>query len=175
MTFVTPGIPTDQWTVLEAFRDRLIEQLALSESTCIVSEEHDPPAKGAQHNLMLLISPGGGRYGEEQDGGGGNTLIERSDVTITVYSRMRLDRTGHLASATTNADRGLLVWKKKILRAILKDGDTAGWMPTNADGDYILTDFPQAVDSSKAYKVQDGCWALDVVVSADFLWDLSDE
>lgn len=170
MTFTTPGVPTNQWTVLEAFRDRLIDQLALTESTCIVSEEHDPPAQGARHNLLLLISPGGGRYGGEQDGGGGHTLIERSDVTITVYSRMRLDRTGHSHSLTTNPDRGLLIWKKKILRALVLD-----WMPTDADGNYLLTDFPQALDACKPYQVQDGCWALDVVISADFLWDLSDE
>ena len=127
-------IATTQDAVLLAIVDRLRLQLSLSNSQCFLSVQPEAQPTVNQ-NLWMTVSPEDGRIDESAFAGGGQeTLFEETFAVITIFSAMRLDRPEHSISFLTEAARGVLIAKRKVLKAL------AGFDPVNGDGDLILNE-----------------------------------
>jgi hypothetical protein len=151
-------IDIDQATVLQAVIDRLQAALKLSDRQCYpTARPQDVPAVPIGGDYFVTVSPGGGTFDlEEQVPGVAATeltaaiagnVTESSDVTVTAYSRIKTDSTGHDRDMLMDATRGLLPIKKAILSAM------CGQDLEDADGNTFLRQLIYA----------QGCSAPDIV------------
>lgn len=168
---------TNQDIVLSKVVDRLRSQIVEfnAKNTCFVSLDPEPEEEQRQ-SIFATVSPIDGEYDQGTfDGAGRHGVLERSGFTVTVFSLVKLDRPDEQFQALQHESRGLLILKKKVLQAILVGDDGGTWMPTNASGASLLTDFiapvragfPMAADNSKHAK-------LSVTFLANWQWDLSE-
>ncbi|MCC7424837.1 MAG: hypothetical protein IT428_31585, partial [Planctomycetaceae bacterium] len=97
---------------------------------------------------------------------GGNVLIENAGVTVTIFSKCKLDRVGQSAVVLTDATKGLLVKKQQILKALV------GWMPVDGSGDQIGTAHMRALGCSPIGQYADGA-RMSLQFATEFLWDLT--
>lgn len=160
-------VASTQAEVLEAIVERLISQIEqLADNTCFLSLTPEPPVNVSQ-NLFVTVAPLAGTFGEgEFEGGGENVTFERAGVVVTIFSAIKLDRVAHAAEILLDKNRGLLEWKRKILRTL------AGHDPTVEGGDETLTELVTPLDSSPI--TYDGKHArLMLTFSTDIDWDLT--
>lgn len=173
---MTQSAFTDQDAVLDAVVERLRDQIEEfnAKNKCFVSLDPEPEEEQRQ-NVFATVSPIDGDYDRGTfDGAGRYGVLERSGFTVTAFSLVKLDRPDEQYAALQHESRGLLILKKKILKAILVANDGGTWMPTNASGASLLTDFiapvragfPMAAEFSKHAK-------LSVTFSANWMWNLS--
>lgn len=164
-------IDVDQTTVLEALISRLKDRLQLSDSHCYETVNPlDPGPAPPGGDFFVTVSTGDGSFDEDmQIGGGEDQLREECEVTVTGYSRIKLDRTGHDKKLLHDEIRGLLkAIKGKILKALV------GQDLQDDDDNYFLRDHIRARRSSQPDHDREkgiGWISLTFVVSWD--WDLS--
>lgn len=167
---------TDQDEVLTAIVERLRSEIAEfnAPNKCFVSIDPEPEEEQRQ-SIFATVSPIDGEFEAGVfDGAGGHGALERSGFTVTVFSKINLDRPDEQYQALQNESRGLFSLKKKILKALLRNSTGGVWTPTNASGASLLADyiaparagFPMAADNSKHAK-------LSVTFSASWTWNLT--
>lgn len=162
-------IDATQSLVVERVVARLREALDLSEGRCYETLEPllEPEIpKGGDY--FLTVSPGDGHFDEGmQDGGGRAQLMERSSVTVTAYTKIRLDRGDHAAGILQEVNRGVLHLKRKIL-AVLVGEDLA-----DEEGNLLLRHPLYALQSWRPrYLAKSGIAMIAVGFGTDFDWDL---
>lgn len=127
-------VPATQDAILLAVVARLQTELSLSPSECFLSC-HPEATPSVNHNLWMTVSAEDGQIdGSAFAGGGKATLFEETFAVVTIFSAMRLDRTEHSTSFLTDTARGVLIHKRKVLKAL------AQFDPTNGDGNFILNE-----------------------------------
>jgi len=110
---------TDQITVLNAIVDKLrtdISDAFGGESTCFVSDTPWPGVE-VQDELFCTVHPLDSQFQfDDPVGGGSEGIVENAVFGVTVWSKIILDRLEHNATELTDADRGLLTLKKRVLK-----------------------------------------------------------
>jgi hypothetical protein len=134
-------LPQDE--ILIANCDRLRGAIqGLNDSNCFVT--YQPiPLHFPSGFYCVTVAPGEGSFPAEFYAGGGNaTLTEQGSVIVTPMVCMKLDRPFRSEQALLQPDRGLLVWKRSILKALLvwdvSNFPGPAWEPTDANGRPLL-------------------------------------
>lgn len=158
---------TNHVDILNAVVARLQAQVTgFNSVTCFVSDVPEPPANVAQQ-IFATVAPTSSQFDQaNQIGGGANVLIEDAGITVTIFSKLTLDRVGQAAILLTETTKGLLVKKKQILKALV------GWMPVDGSNNQIGVSHMRALGCSPVGQYQDG-GRMSIQFSSEFLWDLS--
>lgn len=164
-----PWVETDFNDVLEAVMRRLIDQVeGFTASNCVISDETEPstPFSG---NVMCFVSPMGGEFDAEWlVGGGEHQCKENTGVLISVWTQMKLDPKQRTEQALTNRSRGLVVFKKRILKAL------TGHRLLDESGNELLTDLMAPRSSVHVRKSEESkSVGFSLSFSTDFLWNLT--
>ena len=149
----------------------LRRQLDLNETTCFETLFPDaPPRLPAGGGLQVTVAPVGGIFDVElQIGGGAGQLMESETWTVTIYSRLNLDRAHHDEQLLRHAIKGLWPLKQKLLKAIIGVDLTI-----NDDDDTFLRQLLYVTRSgAPKYDPDKHVGWLSVDVAIDFDWDLS--
>jgi hypothetical protein len=167
-------VDVDQTTVMAALIARLKDRLQLAESHCYetINPPHAPPVAPPGGDFFVTVLVGDGAFDEGmQDAGGEEQLKEECEVTVTGYSRIRLDRVGHDTLLLHDDLRGLLkAIKFKILKALV------GVDLQNEDDEYFLRDMIRVRRASQADHDKDkGIGWISIVFVVSWDWDLADE
>jgi hypothetical protein len=109
-------VDVDQTQVLDSFMELLRLELPLTDRTCYITL--DPPGQLAfipASDWWITVSPGEGVFvdGEQSPG----NITEDFSVTVTIYSRIRLDQAGRDTSLVLDGVRGLYPLKQRVLAA----------------------------------------------------------
>lgn len=166
------AFPTDQATVLSRVLVRMIDTIGeFNESTCFLTAQPlQEPIASVQNNLFCTVSPTSGTYDESVFvGAGEHCVIENGGIIIVVYNAMRLDRSSHDSILLTDATRGLLTLKWKIIKAL------AGHVLQDQEGNSILVNpmAPErAEDIRSMWERPVGLGDMALVFSTDFEWDI---
>lgn len=111
-------VDVTQETVLKRIVVRLRRQLRLNRSRCYETLEPEAPAiqpVGGGH--FVTVAPGDGQFVEGEQAP--PNVTEEWSVLVTVYTRIKLDRLNSDQELLRDASRGLLVLKRKILKALV--------------------------------------------------------
>ncbi|MCP4539923.1 MAG: hypothetical protein GY832_22515 [Chloroflexi bacterium] len=142
-------------------------ELDLGERSCYLTLDPDsPPIIPPSGDYFVTISPASGEFtqGEQIPG----NISERSDVTVTVYTRIRLDSTDHDRQALLDASRGLIGSQMRVLAALVGkeiEGD---------DGETYLRVLAHTTHSTMPrFDKARGIGSMGVDVGIEFDWDLS--
>ncbi len=113
-------VDISQVDAIDAFTRHLRDSLELNDRTCYQTiEPMAPPNMPVGAPWWVSVSPGDSSFDEAlQAGGGQMQLSESMGITVTGYTRIRLDSTDHDEKLFGNAVRGLFVTKQKILQAV---------------------------------------------------------
>lgn len=134
-------IDTTQIDVLNAILLRLRNQLTLDDRTCFaVARPQDAPNIFPGGNYFLTVAFGDGTFNEEEQVT--VNCMEATDFTITAYTRIKTDSTGHDMFLLTDSARGLLSIKKLILKALV------GQDLQDDDGFVFLRELIKAIHAS---------------------------
>lgn len=162
---------TDQSTVLNAILARIQDQVTefSAGNTCFLVIDPEQFEPSERQELCLTVAPNSGDYDQEVfTGAGEDGLIEQSGFTVTVWSKIKLDRHDQSTYALNNASRGLLPLKKKLLKCL------TNWMPTDGtSGAPLLTEFIAPVSAGYPVSATKGLVTLSLSFSSNWLWDLS--
>lgn len=143
-----------------------IPELSTPEA-CYVSDYPQPPAN-VSGNLFCQVSATDGEFPEDlQAGAGENNLQEYAGVVVTVWSKIKLDRTGKTEALVLDPNRGMLAIKKKILTALKPQN------LVDPDGYWLLTNFlmPRSCSAPRYDEKFDG-GTMALHFSTDFAWSL---
>lgn len=106
-----------QAAVLTAIAARLRSALTLAANQCYLSALPLHPKMLRGGPWFLAVSPGTGSFVEGEQAIGNCT--EETTVTITMYSRIAVDRADEDDKSLTDTSRGLLAIKQKVLTALV--------------------------------------------------------
>lgn len=121
--------------------------------------------------MFVTVAPGKGQFVVEEQAP--EQCTEQWDVIVTVYSRIRLDSTGHDQALFRDAARGLLGMKRKVLEVTVGvDLATDGHTPP-AQPDTFLRQWLHAVSSTPPdYDAQQEIGWLSITFGVDYDWQL---
>lgn len=163
---------TTQAEVLLRVQARLISAISsLNVSTCFLTLEPEPPME-VKGNLFLTVCPMSGQFDEGFMVGAGQAgALESAGVIVTIWSACKLDKAGEAGTALTDATRGILAVKRKVLAALTSHD------LLNSSGQPMLTAYMKPVSSdvprASVYNT-DQKLGLPLAFSTEFIWDLSD-
>lgn len=166
-------VDVEQADVFEAVTLHLRRALGLNDRQCYETLDPYSPKIPKGGDYFVTVAPGEGQYDvEHQIGGGEDQLTENSVVTVTAYTRIKLDSTDHDEKLLRDARRGVFVLKRKILKALVGSDPTIG-------GNEFLRQLiyarhahaPQILEASTDNRLRLACISIDFGV--DFDWDLS--
>ena len=131
--------------VLSHVEHRLITKVTeLSAANCFICDTPVPDVLPSQ-SPIVTICLGDSQYDEATYmGAGPNALCEQSTVIITVLNRVVLDPPPKAREALMHTARGLLVFKRPILSALLLsdtqscEGYADQFAPSGADGHFLV-------------------------------------
>jgi hypothetical protein len=170
-------IATTQAAVLDAIVQRLkkLPGADLNDSTCFVTLYPERPGPLPPGDLFLTVSPGGGTFDPGwHEGGGEHQTKEDAVVFVTIFSRQKLDRAGRDDNKLLSLPKGLLEWKRMVLRWLSNhdlqvpqaDGTGFGSALVNAMA-------PLTADAAESHGEKEEYAFLKMGFSTDFLWDLT--
>lgn len=162
---------TDQVTVLEGIVKQITQNVTALGSyvNCFVSDDPEP-SEEIQDNLFCTVTVYGGAFDDAPFVGGGPYGVnEASRFLVTIWSRIETDMQERSYNAATDADRGLLVLKKQVLKAL------AGQQLYDAQGNPILLEAIRPIQSLNppGRSASGDFSSLGIVFEAQFSWDLS--
>jgi len=161
-------INVDQIAVLEAVVARLISQISeFDANSCFISLDPIPIPIPTQ---PLFCTVGITESSFDQgiiEGGGQAACAEDSGVIVTVANRVMLDKVHTHKVALEESARGLLTFKKKILKALVSHDLLSG-------SDTFLRNLMMPLSgAAPGSNAKDRINWISVVFSTDFDWDLS--
>lgn len=163
-----PGTPTTQIEVLEAVVARIRSQLEQfdEDNLCFLSVDPDPCYEVFQPQYITVAPAEGGLDDGIFDGSGSTN--ELSAVEVTVWSQVKLDREGADVEMLETDDRGLLVIKRQILRALSRH------MLLDPEGNMILVRPMRLLHAAyPKHRNDDDRGNISMTFSTDFIWDLT--
>jgi len=161
-------VDVTQTDVLELVVKHLREQLELNERTCW--ETIEPLAVQIPRGgpFFVTVAPGEGQFepGEQAP----RNITEEWSITVTGYTRPKVDSTDHDEKLLRDAARGLLVVKHKILKALV------GEDIQNKNRDEFLRQLLYAQHSSRPqFDKEKGIGWISIDFGVEFDWDLVTE
>lgn len=109
-----------QADILLAVVDRLRSEISEFDSDTLCYITNVPwPGIEVTDNLFCTVCPTSDSFDPGSPvGAGENLIIENSLVQVSIWSRLLLDEAEHAEIALTDAERGLLTMKQKVLAAL---------------------------------------------------------
>jgi hypothetical protein len=159
-----------QCDVLDAVVWRLRTALSLTDRTAyVVARAQDVPLLPVGGDYFLTVAPGDGTFAPEEQAPG--NITEDSEVTVSVYTRIKVDSTGHDDALLLDDARGLLAIKKLILGAL------CGQDLVDEDGNtflrqWIFAKHCEAPDIVTAGRDGVACGIIRLVFGVNFDWSL---
>lgn len=159
---------------MAAFLLKLRTDLSLTENTCYEVEHPDlAPQEITQGSVVITVCPGDGSFPIEEQAS--VQLAEDSDVIVTWFTKISLDRQSRITNLLHDAERGILPWKARILRSLMPT-------PASAGGNRILlpsgNNFMRGEVTAKSYHRAN--WDKDKMIGwasltfgVGFDWDLT--
>lgn len=166
-----PRADIEQGDVLERFVARISERLSLEKGRCFIVAMPELRASPPGGEYFVTVAPGTGSFDVElQIGGGEFQCTEEWQVLVTVYSRIKLDQSGHDDRLLVDAGRGLYKLKRLVLKALVgNDLETDG-------GDTFLRQLLYVISCGQPeYDKEKQIGWLSMVFGVSWDWDLSDE
>jgi len=158
-----------QSDVVKSLVTRLRDQLSLNERQCYRTIHPLTKARTPPGDWWVTVSAGEGYFDAPLfEGGGRNQLSEDLQVTVTGYSRVRLDSTGHDEQLLDELERGLFHIKRRLLDAV------AGIDLLDADGNPFLREFlvPRSATRPEYDEAEYTGW-ISIVFSMQYDWELT--
>lgn len=140
----------------------------LKPETCFLALDPELPFE-LGHNIFVTVVPQGGEFDLSVfDGHAQYGTFERASVVITFWTAIRLDQKGRAATALGEAARGLLPWKRRVLKTF------SGLDLQDADGRRILTALMAPLRALHPSRMENGekHLGISLVFATDFDWDL---
>jgi hypothetical protein len=113
--------PTNHATILSAIVTKLradIPDVFGSETTCFISDIAWPGIE-VHDEVLCTVHPADSEFESEGAiGGGRQGIIENGVFRVTVWSKHSVDRIEHTVYALTDATRGILGLKKRVLQSL---------------------------------------------------------
>lgn len=170
---------TNQKAICEAFAARIITKIPQHFADANVwFDDSALPASGEWPNRdhAIAIVPGDGEFDQGmQLGGGPCAIVENATTSVAIYKRNSRDVMRELDQVLFNTDDGLLsVYKRLVLKAILRDENNQPWVPVDVDGNNLLHEGIRVLSSVGPQRLTE--WPLTMVVLTfytAFNWDLS--
>lgn len=159
---------TTQDVVLTRIVTQLRASMSLSDSQCFLSC-HPEAQPSVNQNLWITVSPEDGLFDADAFAGGGNeTLFEQTFAVITIFSAMRLDRPEHSISFLTDNARGVLIAKRKVLKAL------SMFDPQDEDDLYLLSEPMAPTNSPRPLNDRQRIGDVQIWFAFSYQWDLLD-
>ncbi len=137
-----------------------------SDGQCFVSDTEWPDVDVNQ-NLFCTVKPGKGKFDQSLiDGSGHLGVAESVIITVTVWSRVESDQVEHFVYGLTDPDRGLLVYKQRLLKVL------AGKYLYGQDLLSILIEALSPVDATTTPQKVDDFASVSIAFDARFWWNL---
>lgn len=159
---------TTQSTVIERMIARIQAQTEFSSDTLCFDTVMPVPLHLPSADGFCTVSPGGGQFnvgGEEEP----NSEAENSVVKVSIFVMVAADQAGREGVALRHATRGLLYFKKKVLKAFDKHDLLDG------SGNAICRDLIHPIDCSEPDMVAEHphVYMITLTFAVNFTWDLS--
>lgn len=109
----------EQNDIFDAIVKALIDNIdGLSDKNCFISVYPSPPYK-VPDNFFITVGPTAGTFDEDMiTGGAQNQCTEDTSALVTMFSRFQCMRPGQERNALNDQSRGLLRYKRLILKAL---------------------------------------------------------
>lgn len=158
--------------VMAAVLLRLRSALSLKETNCYEVEHPELAPEVIFGDIMLTVCPGDGDFPIDEQAG--PQLAENSDVTVTWFTKIQLDRQQKVKNMLHEAERGILPWKARILRCMLPTAATGGNEILLPSGSRFLRDqiFVKRYNRANWDKDKQVAWA-SLIFGVNFDWDLT--
>jgi len=156
-----------------AVLDRLVEflraELPLEERSCYLAiEPLSPPVIPKSGDYFVTVSPGPGNFVEGEQVP--VNVTEEWSITVTAYTRVRLDSTDHHRQLMLNASRGLIILKRRLLKALV--GVDLAIEANGTEG--FLRNYLYAKSATQPqWDEKKGIAWIGVDFGVDFDWDLT--
>lgn len=165
------SVATSHKAVIEAVVARLIDQISVfNAKTMFLADSADAASSQPKKDKIwgCVIPMQGTPDDREFEGSGPAGLLERTGVTVIVFSNKRLDQAGESAIYMTDASSGLLELKRQVLKAL------CDWIPVDGSDNQLLVNAVQPLHCDPPQKsTGDKVGDLAITFSTDFEWDLS--
>lgn len=163
---VNVRVDVTQDAVLTQIVETLREKLGLNSRQCWETLEPMAPKLPIAGDFFVTVSPGDGRFaeGEQQVA----NLTEQWVITVTIYSRVKLDSTDHEEKLLHDPRRGLFIAKHKVLQALI------GQDIQTDDRNLFLRELLYAISCTRPQHDESKhvSW-LSIDFGVDFDWDLT--
>lgn len=166
--------PTDQATLLRSVVKMLRAEVPAfaTETTCFVSDEPWPSVE-VNDNVFCTVCPLSAMFAPNEPVGAADLgIIEVSELQVTVWSRIATDQLEREGLAFLDADRGLLILKKAVLKCLAGQQLFADY-PTNSQPMLIEYCRPTRAAHPPSKQHHDDFSSFAIVFEAPFYWDLS--
>jgi hypothetical protein len=167
-------VDIEQGDLLERIATLLRRGLRLDKRSCFLTISPLSVAIPPGGDFFVSVSPGEGSFQTEDQHE--EQCTEFTTVTVTGYTRIRVDSTGHDDKLLLEAARGLLRLKGRILKVLVGKDPSVSDKPTAAEEDQAVRQLLFAIRAHRPEydeKRQIGWLSIDFGV--DFDWDLSDD
>jgi hypothetical protein len=166
--------PTTQSTILLAIVAKLradLPDVFGTDATCFVSDVPWPSLE-VQDDLFCTVCPTSSRFDADYPvGAASRGIVEVGGFQVTVWSRLSLDQLEQSLLALTDADRGLLNLKQRVLRSLAGQQLYAD-PPTNSAPLLIKYLCPTSATHSPSRQASVDFNSIGLAFEAPFYWDL---
>ena len=129
--------PTNEIAILTAIVEKLradMDDIIPNETTCFISDVPWPDVTVHDDTFCTVCLRDGG-YGEQEPTGGGSFgIIENAIFQVTFWSKLSTDQIEHSIYAMTDATRGILKLKQRVLKCLAGQQMFDGTTPLLASG-----------------------------------------
>ena len=174
MSLTAPArVDVTQSVALETIVELLRDRLGLNESQVFeVEDSQEPPPLPPGGDAFYTVAADEGTFPEGEQVPGNAT--EDGSFTVSCYTRIQLDQTGHAKQLLHANRRGLLKLKQNVLWALV------GTDPVTTDGTAFVRETLACIRSSRptTYMHQNGGLKLGLVqltFSLSMDWDLTEK
>ena len=164
------AIFTDESTVLQSVVDKLVTDLSdlgVTESTCFIVLDPDEANCPRGSSLFITVSSMDSHFDSPGlDGSGAAFCNEIGGVNVTIHTMNKMDEYSGIQSTMTDAARGVLLYKKRILTSLTGMQLTSG-------SDDLLSSLLRPLHSDKGRPGNGGMiFRKSVTFAVEFAWDL---
>ena len=167
-------IDIEQAEVLGYLVRHLRRSLRLDERRCfetlspLLPEGFSPPGG----DWFITVAEGGGMFPLEDQHP--QQCMESWSILVTVYTRVKLDRSGHDQQLMVDASRGLLRLKRQVLRAVVgEDLTTDEESPDSARSEFLRSHLHVNHAQRMEYDQAAGIGWLTIELGVEYDWDLT--
>lgn len=164
------SIPTTQKAILDAVIARLQGQIAAFNSTTLflAASADEAMQQAKRQQAWGCVIPMAGTFDDSEFTGGGQfAVVEKTGVTVILFSRHKLDQAGESTYWMADGTNGILELKRLVLKALTK------WVPTSGSDRLVISAIQPIHSDPPQRNNGDKVGDLALTFATDFEWDLT--